>query len=253
MTTRNIKAVVRYDGTSFAGWQVQPDLRTVQGEIEAALSQIASTPIRVHGAGRTDAGVHALAQVCSFQWPSGLPLTNLRRSLSKMLGPEVCVVHVEEVAQDFEARKSAQGKRYAYALSFKREPDPLSARYAWSVPWMIDTDRLAELASRFVGEHDFAGFQASGASVKSTVRIIHAIDLERGGIVTPSDASGLWRLVFHGNGFLYKMVRNITGTLIDVGRGFLPESRIEELLVSPGPFRGYTAPAHGLALLEVIY
>lgn len=250
---RNVKATVRYDGTSFSGWQIQTDQRTVQGEIEMALSRIASTPIRVRGAGRTDAGVHALGQVCSFQWPSDRPLEGLRRSLSKMLGPEVRVVCVEEVAADFEACKSARSKRYAYALSLTREPDPLSVRYAWSIPWEIDTGRLAELASRLVGEHDFAGFQASGASVKRTVRTIYSIDLERGGLVTPCDASDLWRLMFHGNGFLYKMVRNITGTLIDVARGALPESRIDELLASPGPFHGYTAPARGLALLEVIY
>ncbi len=253
MPERHLKAVVRYDGTSFTGWQTQPDQRTVQGEIEAALSRIASTPIRIHGAGRTDAGVHALGQVCSFRWPSDKPHTALRRSLSKMLGPEIRVVDVEEVAADFEVRKGAKSKRYAYALSFTREPDPLSARYAWSVPWEIDMDRLGELASRLVGEHDFAGFQASGASVKTTVRTIYSIDVERGGIVAPCDASDLWRLVFRGNGFLYKMVRNVTGTLIDVARGSLPESRIDELLASPGPFHGYTAPARGLALIEVLY
>ncbi|MBN2310902.1 MAG: tRNA pseudouridine(38-40) synthase TruA [Candidatus Hydrogenedentes bacterium] len=250
---RLLKAVIRYDGAPFSGWQIQPGRRTVQGDIEAALSRIASAPIRIHGAGRTDAGVHALGQVCSFTWPGDHALERLRRSLSKMLSPDVQITRLDEAPAGFDARRSARAKRYAYAFALSREPDPLSARYAWCVPWPVDLDRLAALATRFVGRRDFAGFQSSGASVETTVRTLHAVAVEPGGVIAPLDAAALWRLTFHGDGFLYKMVRNLTGTLIDVARGRLPETRIDELLASPGPFHGHTAPAHGLTLLEVIY
>jgi len=250
---RNLKATVRYDGAGFAGWQVQPGQRTVQGEIEGALSRIASQRITIHGAGRTDAGVHALGQVFSFLWPVPPDPERLRRSVSNMLGPEIRLESVEVVAADFHARYSAVSKRYAYAISLSREPDPLSARYAWCVPWPIEIARLRELAQRMVGEHDFAGLQCSGASVQSTVRTLHAVEVLEGGVVAPFDAADLWRIEFHGSGFLYKMVRNITGTLVDVARGKLPEERLDALLASPGPYRGHTSPAHGLTLVEVRY
>jgi tRNA pseudouridine38-40 synthase len=264
---RNLKAIVRYDGTDFAGWQVQPGERTVQGVIEDALSQIAGLPvsdqadsggtratgIRIHGAGRTDAGVHALGQVFSFSWPGKASPNRIRRSLSKMLGPEIRVDQVEEVPPDFHAQKCARGKRYAYAFNLSRETDPLSARYAWCVPWPVDMNLLRPLAARLAGEHNFAGFQSAGTEVRTTVRTLYSVGVKSGGIVSPCDAEGLWRIEFHGNGFLYKMVRNITGTLIDIARGNVAEQRLDELLASPGPFKGRTAPPHGLALLEVIY
>ena len=249
----NLKATVRYHGAGFAGWQVQPGQRTVQGEIEGALSQIASQRITIHGAGRTDAGVHALGQVFSFHWPMPPDHERLRRSVSKMLGPEIRVESIEVVAADFHARYSAVSKRYAYVIALSREPDPLSAQYAWCVPWPVKVARVRELAQRMVGEHDFAGFQCSGASVQSTVRTLHAVEVLEGGVVAPFDAAGLWRIEFYGSGFLYKMVRNITSMLVDVARGKLPEERLDELLASRGPYRGHTAPAHGLTLVEVTY
>ncbi|MBI5091171.1 MAG: tRNA pseudouridine(38-40) synthase TruA [Candidatus Hydrogenedentes bacterium] len=253
MNERTLKAIVRYDGVNFAGWQVQPDTRTVQGELESALSRIASRPIHVHGAGRTDAGVHALAQVASFDWPDGLPCERLRRSLSRMLSPDLRVDALHEARPGFHARKSATGKRYAYTLSLAHEPDPFTARYAWRVPIDLDLSLVERLAQRLIGTHDFAGFQAGGAGAHTTTRTVHAITLHEGGIIGPVDARGLWRLEFFGAGFLYKMIRNITGTLVDIARGAIPESALDERLASPGPFLGRTAPAHGLVLVEVLY
>jgi tRNA pseudouridine38-40 synthase len=249
----NLKAVVRYNGTHFAGWQIQPDERTVQGELEAVLSRIASRPIRVHGASRTDSGVHAFGQVCSFRWPEECPHDRLRRSLSGLLSPEIRVEDVAVVPESFHARKSAIGKRYAYAFHLGKEPDPFGNPYAWCIRWPVDLDLLAELAKKLEGEHDFAGFQSAGTEIKSTVRALYSVELRRGGVVAPLDAEGLWRIEFHGTGFLYKMVRNITGTLVDIARGHFPASRLDELLTAPSPFMGYTAPAHGLTLLEVLY
>lgn len=249
----NIKATVRYDGTDFAGWQVQPGLRTVQGEIERVLSLIASDPIRIRGAGRTDSGVHALGQVFSFLWSHEPDLMKLRRSVSRMLSPEVRVETMEIVSTEFDPTYSAVSKRYAYTLSFSEEPDPFSNRYAWRLPAPVNVQRLEALGQRLVGTHDFAGYQCAGASVQTTVRTLHSVTVAPGGVIGPYDAQDLWRLEFVGNGFLYKMVRNITGTIVDIARGHLPETRLTELLKSPGPFRGYTAPAHGLALIEVVY
>ncbi|NUM55990.1 MAG: tRNA pseudouridine(38-40) synthase TruA [Candidatus Hydrogenedentes bacterium] len=248
-----VRATVRYIGTPFAGWQVQPDRPTVQGEIEKVLSEIANGPVRIHGAGRTDTGVHAIGQVCSFPWKAGADLDSLRRSLTRMLAPHIQISSLTEAPHDFHARKSAVGKKYWYCVSTARDPDPFSAPFTWTLPFGTDLDRLRALCARFAGTRDFAGFQCSGSEREDTVRRLIALDVSEGGIVVPSDARGLFAIRFHGDGFLYKMVRNITGTLVDVARGAVPESRIDELLASPGPYRGYTAPAHGLTLIEVLY
>jgi tRNA pseudouridine38-40 synthase len=249
----NAKAIVRYDGRGFAGWQVQPDERTVQGELERVLSQIASKPVRIRGASRTDAGVHAFGQVFSFLWPSDGDLNRLRRSMCKMLSPEIRVDLLEEAPLDFHPRKHALSKRYSYAFSCEKHPDPFSARYAWCVPRISDPEQVEEWAQRFVGKHDFAGFQGGGSDMVDTVRTIDSIQLRRGGFITPWNADHLWSLEFHGTGFLYKMVRNLTGALADAALGKTEVSRLDELLAAPAPFHGHTAPAHGLALLEVIY
>lgn len=248
-----VAATVRYVGTPFAGWQVQPNARTVQGEIERALSRIAGVAVRVHGAGRTDAGVHALGQVCSFAWRAGEDFDALRRSLSSMLGPDIQITALCERPQDFHARKSATGKTYAYSVSFAAEPDPFSAPYVWTLPRGVAPEALRALCGRFAGMRDFAGFQCSGAEKESTVRTLFRVELIEGAVFGPVDARDAYRIEFHGDGFLYKMVRNIVGTMTDVARGALPDMRIDELLASPGPYRGFTAPAHGLALLRVDY
>lgn len=248
-----IRAVARYVGTSFDGWQVQPGRRTVQGAIEAALSRIASAPVRIHGASRTDAGVHALGQVFSCVWPGSDDLRRLERSLCKMLAPEIRIERIEAAPPGFHARKSAHAKRYAYTLSLARHADPFSAAYAWHIPWEIDLDRLRGLLNRIEGTRDFAGFQCAGSEKEDTVRTLYAAVLHPGGVTGPSDARGLWRIEFHGSGFLYKMVRNLAATVVDIARGHLPESRLDALLASPGPYHGHTAPPHGLTLLEVIY
>lgn len=249
-----LKAVVRYDGTDFAGWQVQPGYRTVQGELEGALSKMASRRVVIHGSGRTDAGVHALGQVFSCRWPEEAPdCARLRRALSGMLGPEIRVTSVEPAPDHFHAQRSAVGKRYAYVMSLAREPDPFSARYAWCHRWGLDLGRLERLSQMVVGTHDFAGFQSSGSSVGSTVRTLFSVELKRGGVAGPCDDQDLWRLEFHGNGFLYKMVRNLVGALVDVARNQRPETFLHERLIAAAPYQGHTAPARGLFLMSVDY
>jgi tRNA pseudouridine38-40 synthase len=250
---RALKAIVRYDGAAFAGWQVQPGERTVQGVMQGALSQIAGRTVRVHGASRTDAGVHALGQVCSWEWNADADLSRLRRSLCKMLGSDLRVEALDSAPEDFHARKSAHSKRYAYVLHMARYPDPFLCRYAWTIPWRLDLDLLGQLAKRLMGTHDFAGFQGGGSDVESTVRTLFSVKLVEGIVVGPAKCRDAWQLEFHGDGFLYKMVRNLTGTLVEIARGHLPEARLDEVLAEPGPYHGFTAPPQGLFLLEVLY
>ena len=185
---------------------------------------------------------------------TGGPPERLRHALSKMLGPEIQVQSLEPAPPGFNARFDARGKRYAYTLDLGREPDPLSARYAWHVPHKLDLDLMAGLAPLLVGVHDFAGFQSTGGHHRdSTVCTLHSAQLSHGGTIAPCDAQHLWRIVFDGYGFLYRMVRNMTGTLVEIARGRFPKDFLETSLNSPGPFRGHCAPAHGLVLEKVYY
>lgn len=248
-----LKAVVRYDGAAYAGWQVQPGTHTAQGHLEAALSQIANRPVRIHGASRTDAGVHALAQVCSWQWPRDASLATLHRSLCRMLGPALRVESIEHAPDGFHARKSAHSKRYVYVLHLARHPDPFLARYAWTLPWEVDLALLDTLAARIAGTHDFAGFQGGGSDIRQTVRTLFSVRRRPGPVVGPPDLPGVWRLEFHGDGFLYKMIRNLVGTMVNIARGHLPPEHMDACLHLPGPYHGHTAPPGGLFLMEVVY
>jgi tRNA pseudouridine38-40 synthase len=248
-----LKGIVAYDGTGFCGWQRQHEHRTVQGEIETALSRIANRPVAIQGAGRTDSGVHALGQVFSCVWP-GEPPARLAHAVSKMLAPEIRIESIERVPPDFNARFSATSKRYRYTLELARNPHPLSARHAWQIPYEVDLALLESLLPRLVGTHDFAGFQSAGAQErKTTVRTLYSVTLHRGGLVTPLGYDKLHTIEFHGDGFLYKMVRNLTGSLIEIARGRFSAGFIEEALASSGPFTGHCAPPHGLALVQVFY
>ena len=249
-----LRGTIQYDGTGFAGWQTQfQGERTVQGALEGALAQIAGEPVAVQCAGRTDSGVHALGQVFSCVWP-GVPPARLRHALSRMLGPEIRVTALEPAPPGFNARFSAKSKRYVYSLDLGREANPLAARYAWHVRHVLDLDAIRRLLPAIVGTHDFAGFRSAGSQVsKTTVRTVFGAELLPGALLGPRDAPELMRIEYHGNAFLYKMVRNLTGTLVEVARGRFPESFFLELLASPGPFVGHCAPPHGLVLLEVDY
>ena len=246
-----LKGIVRYDGTDFSGWQRQDNFRTVQEELEKVLSKIANEPVTINGAGRTDSGVHALGQVFSCQWPR--PLNHrLRHAVSTLLSPEIQVVSLEEVEEGFHAQFNAVSKRYAYSFSLNREVDPLAARYIWNVPFKIDLDCIQRLLPQLEGTHDFAGFQSTGHQLRTTVRTLHSAKLVQGAAIGPMDAENVWRLEFHGNGFLYKMVRNLTGTLMEIARGRFPESFLQEQL-KEDTFYGHCAPAQGLTMVEVSY
>ena len=244
----NYCLTVEYAGEAFAGWQVQAaGARTVQGCLEDAIEQISGERAGVTGSGRTDAGVHAAAQVASFRLQRPMAPEKLERALNGVLPREVAVRGVREVADDFDALRSAQGKRYRYRIWNHPVRSPLrAARYA-HVPQALDLGAMAAAARELVGEHDFRSFQATGSGVKTTVRRLDV--LEVGGA-----PGGEVEIVAAGSGFLRYMVRNLVGTLLEVGQGRRTAASMAGLLDARDRRRaGPTAPALGLTLEAVSY
>jgi tRNA pseudouridine38-40 synthase len=244
---RNLKIVVAYEGTDFHGWQVQPGQRTVQGEIERAVAAIEGVAVRVEGSGRTDAGVHAHGQVASFRLANPIPEANLRLALNHRLPPAIRVLSVEQAADDFHARYSATGKKYEYRIWRGEVCPPFVRRTVFHFPYPLDEAAMIAAAPRFEGERDFRSLATrDGVPKETTVRTIFSSRFERQGE----------ELVYRvrGSGFLYNMVRNIVGVLLEVGRGNWGPSDIERILEARDRrAAGPTAPAAGLALAEVEY
>ncbi len=246
---RNVKLTVAYDGTDYHGFQHQgrSDRPTIQSKLEEAIATITKSPHRIHGSGRTDAGVHALGQVVSFTTSATIPTERFVPALNSVLPQDIVVCQAEEVAVDFHARFSAKKKTYRYYLDVGPVPNVLTRRYAHFASGVLDLEKLALGAQSLVGEHDFASFQASGSSVKTTVRRLYRVDV--GSLV-----DGLVTIEVEGNGFLYNMVRIIVGTLLQVGKGRLQPADVERILLAKDRgCAGPTAPAHGLCLLRVDY
>ena len=248
MSTRTLKLTIAYDGTDFFGWQRQATERTVQAVIEEALRPIEGQAVVITGAGRTDTGVHAEGQVASVSLTASITTGDLQRALNATLPPDVRVLEVDEVRADFNARFDARAKTYRYALWCGDVMPPGMRRTAWHVPYRLDRDQMQQAAAHLVGCHDFAAFQATGSDVKTTVREITSSRI---------DAAGSEQLINYrvtGSGFLRHMVRNIVGTIVDVGRGRIPASAVAEILGSRDRARASaTAPAHGLTLVRVDY
>ena len=244
---RNLKITVTYEGTDFHGWQVQPDQRTIQGEIEAALAAIEGRPVKVHGSGRTDAGVHALGQVASFHLENRIPCQNLQLALNHRLPPAIRVLGVEEAPESFHARYSATAKTYEYRIWRGQVCPPFLRRYVWRLPYPLDEAAMIEAAPLFEGERDFRSLAThDGEGRESTVRTVCSSRLTREG------EQLIYRV--RGSGFLYNMVRNIVGTLLEVGRGNLRPADIEPILEARNrAAAGPTAPAVGLFLVSVEY
>jgi len=246
---RRIKITLAYDGTDFHGWQVQPNLPTIQGVLQQVLAEIEGRPVHVTGAGRTDAGVHALAQVAAFDLVNPIPVENLRRAMNRLLPPQIRVLEVQQARPDFHPRHQALSKTYEYRIWRTEICPPFERRYVHHFPYPLDEPRIMEAAPLLVGEHDFTAFAATDERDReggSKVRRIFASQLDRRGD----------RLVYRvtGSGFLKHMVRNIVGTLLRIGRGNLDAAGLRMLLESGKPAgAGPTAPACGLFLIEVRY
>lgn len=246
---RNLKLTLQYDGADYVGWQRQDAGVSIQSLLEEALAPIEGAPVVVHGAGRTDAGVHALAQVATVVLHAGIAPATLARALNGVLPPQVRVLSVEEAGMDFHARFSASGKIYDYRIVNAPIISPFLYRYAWHVSHPLELTRMREASSVLVGTHDFAAFQGAGSVVASTRRTVRSIEWAEG---CGSDLPLVMRM--EGDGFLRHMVRNIVGTLVDVGRGRWPAGEVAAILSGGDRGRaGRTAPAQGLFLARVLY
>lgn len=242
----NMKLVIAYDGTDFHGFARQKGLRTIQGTLEDVISSIAGKPVEVFGSGRTDAGVHARAQVVNFQVDGGPPPSRYPYILRRALPKDIVVVSAETVEGDFHARFSALKKTYRYTLQRNRMPDVFTARYVWHFPWTLDVSRMETAAGILVGEHDFTSFCAASTPIENKVRTIYDLHLE--------ERDTYLDIYCTGSGFLQNMVRILVGTLTDVGQGRIEPSRMGKILEAHDRQRaGQTAPACGLTLWQVYY
>jgi len=243
----NYRLTVQYDGTHFAGFQIQPNQPTIQGELERALAILTKAPIRIVGAGRTDAGVHAEGQVASFKTDRlTVPVERIPAAVNSLLPPDIRVLQAEVVPNDFHACYSAVSKTYRYQVYHGATADVFLRRFALWIPEPFDWQAVAKAAVLLEGTHDFAGFASTGSSAKTTVRTMYRVELDTAGRVKC--------LRFTANGFLYNMVRSIMGTLIEVGKGRREvESVAEVLRTGARDLAGPTAPAVGLVLERVEY
>ncbi|MCL6450392.1 MAG: tRNA pseudouridine(38-40) synthase TruA [Acetobacteraceae bacterium] len=245
---RKIKLVVQYDGTDFCGYQRQRGRRTVQGELEAALARVAGARVVVRAAGRTDAGVHARGQVVSFRLPpqSRIPTGRLAVALNSVLPPDLAAVTAEEVEPGFCALRSARAKAYSYTLVTSPHPSPFWRRFALHWPGPLDLARAEEAMRRFLGCHDFRAFRAEGSSARTTRRTVLCFRLEQ-----EEDRLRFW---VEADGFLYRMVRTMVGTVLEVGRGRFEPGQVDLALATGDKgLAGPALPAHGLCLERVYY
>ncbi|WLR50994.1 tRNA pseudouridine(38-40) synthase TruA [Bacillus tianshenii] len=242
-----MKCIIAYDGTRFSGYQVQPNKRTVQEEIEAALKRIhKGQHIRIHASGRTDAGVHAQGQVIHFDTLLAIPPDRWKVALNANLPEDIVIKHAEQVEDSFHARFDAVKKEYRYVVHLSRERDVFQRNYAYHFPRQLDLEVMRQAAGYFIGTHDFTSFCSAKTEVEDKVRTIYELDCHIHGET----------LVFRyiGNGFLYNMVRILTGTLLKVGENKIPAEKIPELLKQRNREHiGDTVPGHGLFLWKVHY
>jgi tRNA pseudouridine38-40 synthase len=244
---RNLKMTLAYDGTRFVGWQRQAAGESIQGLLEQALARFEGTPVTVHGAGRTDAGVHALGQVASARVTFTHDAATLARALNAQLPGDVRVIEVADVDADFHARFSARSKTYRYEVRTGSVSSPFDRAYTWQLSEPLDIEAMRQGAAALLGRHDFAAFRSAGTDIRSTIRTMHRSEIL-------SARCGVVAYEITGDGFLRHMVRAIVGTLIEVGRGWRPAIDVADLVA--GGTRadaGATAPARGLFLVRVDY
>lgn len=246
MPRRTLRLLVEYDGTGFAGWQRQDQQRTIQGCLEEAFQKMLGQPVLVRGAGRTDAGVHALGQVASVELASRIPNLGFLRGLNTHLPPQIAVLDVADMPSGWNARHDARGKIYRYEVWNHPVRSPHHARWSWHVYDLLDSHSMRAATAVLLGEHDFRAFRSSDCDRLNTVRILRRFEVRRKGTLLTFEVEG--------TAFLRNMVRILVGTLVDVGRGKLTVAQVQALLENRDRKQaGVTAPAHGLTLVRVIY
>lgn len=243
---RNLRLLVEYDGTDFSGWQRQKGQRTVQACLEGAVKVMTGETLFVRGAGRTDAGVHALGQVAHFRTAARIPTGPFLRGINSNLPPDIAVLELTEMDASFDARLGARGKLYRYQLWNHLVRSPLHRRTTWHCRAPLDIAAMNQAAALLVGEHDFRAFRASDCERKTTVRLLRQVEVQRQGALVTIDVEG--------TAFLKNMVRIIAGTLVAVGRGELAVADVARLLLDGDRTKaGTTAPAAGLTMVRVSY
>ena len=248
----NFKLLLQYDGTDFHGWQIQEELRTVQGELTEALSLIEGREVTVHGSGRTDAGVHAEGQVASVVINRQITPEKLRGAINGNIGKDVRVMRVEEVDPEFHARYSAIGKTYVYRVVNDQVISPFWVRYAHQDARPFNLETMTRAAKLFLGEHDWTSFSAAQSDVEDRVRTVTQCEIYRH--EDERSVGNVINIKMSANGFLRYMVRAIAGTLMAVGRGDLSEEEVQSAIENGvRPTEAVTAPACGLTLLNVHY
>jgi tRNA pseudouridine38-40 synthase len=243
---RNIKLTIEYDGKGFGGWQKQPNKLNIQGEIERAIEEITGEKIDLIGSGRTDSGVNSLGQVANFKTNSQIDIEKIPYAINSKLKKSIVITNAEEVHERFHSRYSVHSKKYRYTINNSKFGTAIYRDMEYHFPMKLDEAKMQEAAKYFEGEHDFKAFKASGTSSKSSVRTIYKADVKREGDRVYIELTG--------NGFLYNMVRIISGTLLDVGIGKIRPEEIKDIIESKDRSKsGKTLPARGLCLVEVTY
>ncbi|MBU2034707.1 MAG: tRNA pseudouridine(38-40) synthase TruA [Candidatus Omnitrophota bacterium] len=245
LSLRNIRLIVEYDGSAYHGWQSQKNTRqTIQEIIEKVLKGILQEEVSLFGSGRTDQGVHALAQVANFKTKSKISLSRLKLGLNSLLPKDIVITGIKEVPFDFHSQRSAKSKLYRYTILNRKFPSAFHYKYAWLYHIPLNLDLMKKEAIRLVGRHDFKSFKATRKDRKSTVRTIYELKIRKSG--------DFIYINIRGNGFVYNMVRSIVGTLVGIGSGKLSNIR-RILLAKDRKGAGVTAPASGLCLMKVEY
>ena len=243
---KNIKLIIEYDGKGFNGWQKQPDRLNIQGEIEKAIEEITGEEVDLTASGRTDAGVHSLGQTANFKTDSKIPTEKFAKAINSRLKKSIVIKSAEEVDEKFHSRYSVKSKTYRYIINNSENGTAIYRGLEYHVPMKLDYEKMNEAIKYFIGEHDFKAFKASGTSSKSSVRKILDGNVRKEGERVIIEVTG--------TGFLYNMVRIISGTLLDVGLGKIKPEDIPSIIESKDRTKaGKTLPAHGLYLLQVNY
>jgi tRNA pseudouridine38-40 synthase len=254
---KKFKLLLEYNGTAYQGWQVQKNRLTIQGVIEDRIFKITGEQSRIIGASRTDAGVHALGQVAAFRTESGLDPETIKRALNALLPQDIRVLDASEVDDSFNPRDRAVKKSYFYIIANQRESSAFIYSYAWIIQQPLELKSMVEAAQVLMGTHDFSSFMGTGSSIKNPVRKIFSLSIERLGkidFMTAGLKGNFIKIGIEANGFLRHMVRNIVGTLVEIGRGRFTADRIKEILESHDRrLAGPTAPASGLFLERIVY
>jgi len=258
---RNVKLIIEYDGTAYHGWQIQPELTTIQGVIESKLSIITKADMAVTGAGRTDAGVHALGQVANFRTESGMTPEQFKLALNRALPRDIVIRRAQEVDDDFHSRFSAVSRTYRYTILNEKTPSAFLRNYTYRVRDSINVDSMSEACKILLGEHDFSSFASTGDPVKNFVRTVNNASVTEvegahkdAFLSIPLQQYRLIQFQIEANAFLRSMVRAIIGTLLEIGRGKMPPEKMRNILEAKDrSVAGPNLPAKGLCLMEVGY